>query len=92
MTDLPAVDWFVVPGASMAHGFPRESWMRSLCGELRWTALLELAPARRRCQDCAFLAGGIQVAQIEVRRPVDSKARRRAIARSQARRRWRRTT
>lgn len=90
MSDAP-VDWYTDPVDDVAHGFATNAWMRSLCGSVRWTAALDHVDARR-CTACTELAVGVQVKPVAPVRRVDRAARKAAIARAAARRRWARTS
>lgn len=75
----------------VAHAFANGAWMRSLCGECRWTAALG-PTARSLCPACLSLANEVRVERVGPQpTPADREARRVAIARARARRRWRRT-
>lgn len=56
----PAVDWKVLPGETTAHAFrDGPGWMRSACGDVRWTVLIqEPTDGSLRCGDCGLLVEG----------------------------------
>lgn len=46
-------EWYRLPGQSTAHAFAAgPGWMRSACGEVRWTTRLVRVERSARCPAC----------------------------------------